>query len=83
VLAPGFYSRQDIRTPVKIALLTFSLLTQVLNLAFVKRLARTRRPGTVHRARFASLNAGLLYRGLRRSACIYTPAARLAGAFYG
>jgi putative peptidoglycan lipid II flippase len=34
VLAPGFYSRQDIRTPVKIALLTLTL-TQAMNLAFI------------------------------------------------
>jgi putative peptidoglycan lipid II flippase len=34
VLAPGFYARQDIRTPVKIALLTLAL-TQLMNVAFI------------------------------------------------
>lgn len=34
ILAPGFYARQDIRTPVKIGILTL-LITQTLNLLFV------------------------------------------------
>jgi putative peptidoglycan lipid II flippase len=34
VLAPGFYARHDIRTPVKIAMGTL-LLTQLMNLAFI------------------------------------------------
>jgi putative peptidoglycan lipid II flippase len=34
VLAPGFYARQDIRTPVRIALVTLGL-TQLMNFAFV------------------------------------------------
>ena len=34
VLAPGFYARQDIRTPVKIAVVVL-LITQALNAAFV------------------------------------------------
>ncbi len=34
VLAPGFYARQNIRTPVKIAIATL-VVTQLLNLAFV------------------------------------------------
>jgi putative peptidoglycan lipid II flippase len=34
ILAPGFYAKQDIRTPVKVAMATL-LVTQVLNLAFV------------------------------------------------
>ena len=34
VLAPGFYARQDIRTPVKIALITLAA-TQAMNLAFI------------------------------------------------
>ena len=38
VLAPGFYARQDIRTPVKIAIVVL-LLTQAMNLVFVPRLA--------------------------------------------
>jgi putative peptidoglycan lipid II flippase len=38
VLAPGFYARQDIRTPVKIAIVVL-LLTQCLNLLLVPHLA--------------------------------------------
>lgn len=34
VLAPGFYAKQDIRTPVKIALVVL-VLTQLMNLVFV------------------------------------------------
>ncbi|WP_032487622.1 murein biosynthesis integral membrane protein MurJ, partial [Yersinia pestis] len=34
VLAPGFYSRQNIKTPVKIAIITL-ILTQVMNLIFI------------------------------------------------
>ncbi|MAO52256.1 MAG: murein biosynthesis integral membrane protein MurJ [Pusillimonas sp.] len=34
ILAPGFYAKQDIRTPVKIALLVL-VLTQMFNLVFV------------------------------------------------
>jgi putative peptidoglycan lipid II flippase len=35
VLAPGYYARQDIRTPVKIAIATL-VLTQLMNFAFVR-----------------------------------------------
>jgi putative peptidoglycan lipid II flippase len=35
VLAPGFYARQNIKTPVKIAVLTLAA-TQVMNLIFTK-----------------------------------------------
>jgi putative peptidoglycan lipid II flippase len=34
VLAPGFYARQNVRTPVKVAIATL-VVTQLLNLAFV------------------------------------------------
>jgi putative peptidoglycan lipid II flippase len=34
VLAPGFYARQNIRTPVKVGILTL-LATQIMNLAFI------------------------------------------------
>jgi putative peptidoglycan lipid II flippase len=63
VLAPGFYSRQDIRTPVKIALITLAA-TQAMNLAFVFYL---RHAGLALSIGLAScLNAGLLFMGLRR-----------------
>lgn len=62
VLAPGFYARQDIRTPVKIALLTL-VATQAMNLAFIGPL---RHAGLALSIGLAScLNASLLYRGLR------------------
>jgi putative peptidoglycan lipid II flippase len=38
ILAPGFYAKQDIRTPVKIAIFVL-ILTQVFNLIFVPRFA--------------------------------------------
>lgn len=63
VLAPGFYARQDIRTPVKIAILTL-IATQAMNLAFIVPL---RHAGLALSIGLAScLNAALLYRGLRR-----------------
>jgi len=37
VLTPGFYAKQDVRTPVKVAVVVL-LLTQALNLLFVPRL---------------------------------------------
>lgn len=61
VLAPGFYAKQNIRTPVKIALISLTA-TQAMNLAFV---------GWLHHAGLAlsiglaaGLNALLLLRGL-------------------
>lgn len=35
VLAPGFYAKQDIRTPVKVAIVTL-VVTQVLNFVFIQ-----------------------------------------------
>jgi len=62
ILAPGFYARQDIRTPVKIALVTLAA-TQLMNLAFIVPLKHA---GLALSIGLASLlNAGLLYRGLR------------------
>jgi putative peptidoglycan lipid II flippase len=63
ILAPGFYARLDIRTPVKIALVTL-VATQAMNLAFIGPL---RHAGLALSIGLAScLNAALLYRGLRR-----------------
>ena len=69
VLAPGFYARQDIRTPVKIALVTLTF-TQLLNLVFVWQLRHAGLALSISIG--ACLNAGLLLRGLRRHA-IYQP----------
>ena len=64
ILAPGFYARQDIRTPVKIALLTLAL-TQVMNFLFIVWLKHA---GLALATGIAScVNAALLYRGLRRN----------------
>jgi len=71
VLAPGFYARQDIRTPVRIALISL-LATQAMNLAFVWPLRHAGLALAIGLA--ACLNALLLYRGLRRNG-IYTPQA--------
>lgn len=69
VLAPGFYARQDIRTPVKIALITLTA-TQAMNLAFIGWLKHAGLALSIGLA--SCLNAILLYRGLRRSGT-YTP----------
>ena len=62
ILAPAFYSRQDIRTPVKIALITL-LATQAMNLAFIVPLRHAGLALSIGLA--ASLNSLLLFRGLR------------------
>jgi len=65
VLAPGFYARQDIRTPVKIGIVTLAL-TQLMNLAFIYPLRHAGLALAIGLG--ACVNAALLYRGLRRSA---------------
>ena len=69
VLAPGFYARQNIRTPVKIALVAL-LATQLMNLALVGWLRHTGLALSIGLA--ACLNAALLFRGLRDQG-IYRP----------
>ncbi|MDP2240989.1 MAG: murein biosynthesis integral membrane protein MurJ [Burkholderiales bacterium] len=69
VLAPGFYARQNIRTPVRIAIITL-LATQVMNFIFIWPLAHAGLALAIGLG--ACLNAGLLYYQLRRHA-IYTP----------
>jgi putative peptidoglycan lipid II flippase len=69
VLAPGFYARQNIRTPVQIALVSL-VATQAMNLAFVGWLQHAGLALSIGLA--ACLNAGLLYRGLRRNG-VYQP----------
>lgn len=70
VLAPGFYAKQDIRTPVKIALLVLTL-TQLMNFAFIGWLRHAGLALSISLA--ACVNAALLYGGLRRKK-IYEPA---------
>ena len=69
VLAPGFYARQDIRTPVKIAVVTL-VLTQLLNLVLVSHLRHAGLALSISIG--ACFNAWLLLRGLRRRQ-IYQP----------
>ena len=58
VLAPGFYARQNIRTPVKVALWTLAV-TQLLNLALVPRLGHAGLALSI--ALGACFNAGWLW----------------------
>jgi putative peptidoglycan lipid II flippase len=69
VLAPGFYARQDIRTPVRIAVVTL-VFTQLLNLVFIWHLRHAGLALAISLG--ACLNAGLLLRGLRKRS-IYQP----------
>jgi putative peptidoglycan lipid II flippase len=62
VLAPGFYARQNIKTPVKIALLTL-LATQAMNLAFIGPLQHAGLALSIGLG--ACLNAGILFYKLR------------------
>jgi len=69
VLAPGFYARQDIRTPVRIAVVTLAL-TQVMNFAFIWPLQHAGLALAIGLG--ACFNAVMLLRGLLRRD-IYTP----------
>jgi putative peptidoglycan lipid II flippase len=69
ILAPGFYAKQDIRTPVKIAIGVL-IATQLLNLLFVPYFKHAGLALSIGLG--ACLNAGFLYWGLRRKG-IYTP----------
>lgn len=70
ILAPGFYAKQDIRSPVKIAIAVL-LFTQVLNVFLVPWLAHAGLALAI--ALGACLNALALLIGLRRKG-IYQPA---------
>ena len=63
ILAPGFYARQDIRTPVRIAVVVL-VLTQVLNAALVPALGVAGLALSIGLA--ALVNAGWLLWGLQR-----------------
>ncbi|STQ80086.1 Probable peptidoglycan biosynthesis protein MurJ [Hafnia alvei] len=71
VLAPGFYSRQNIKTPVKIAIATL-ILTQLMNLAFIGPLKHAGLSLSIGLA--ACLNASLLYWQLRKQKNVYPSA---------
>ena len=70
ILAPGFYARQDTKTPVKIAI-TAMVSNMLLNFLFVGTLVMLEFKGPHTGLALASsvaayVNAGLLYRSLRR-----------------
>jgi putative peptidoglycan lipid II flippase len=65
VLAPGFYARQNVRTPVRIAMGSL-FATQVMNLAFVVWLDMGHAGLALSIGLAACLNATMLYLGLRR-----------------
>src|SRR5437868_6689276 len=69
ILAPGFYARQNITTPVKIGILTLAL-TQLMNLAFIVPLKHAGLALAIGLG--ACINAALLYRTLRATGA-YTP----------
>lgn len=69
ILAPGFYARQNIATPVKIGVLTL-IATQLMNLAFIGLLRHAGLALAIGLG--ACLNAFLLYRVLRREQ-VYVP----------
>jgi putative peptidoglycan lipid II flippase len=69
VLASGFFSRQDTRTPVKIAVIAMAT-NMLLNLALILPMAHAGLALATSLA--ALLNAWLLYRGLRKQA-VFNP----------
>jgi putative peptidoglycan lipid II flippase len=85
ILAPGFYARQDIRTPVRIAVGVL-IATQLMNLIFVPQFAHAGLALSIGLG--ACVNAGFLFYGLRQRG-FYQPHsgwmlffARLAGALF-
>lgn len=71
ILAPGFYARQNIKTPVKIAVFTL-VTTQLMNVVFVFMLHLQHVGLALAIGLAACINAGLLYYHLRK-ADIYQP----------
>jgi len=69
ILAPGFYARQNVSTPVKIGLVTLAV-TQLMNVAFIGPLKHAGLALAIGLG--ACLNAILLYSMLRKQD-IYTP----------
>jgi putative peptidoglycan lipid II flippase len=71
VLAPGFYARQNISTPVRIALVTLAA-TQLMNLIFFFTLPYPHAGLALSIGLAACLNAGLLFWQLRKQQ-LFTP----------
>jgi putative peptidoglycan lipid II flippase len=66
ILAPGFYAQQNIKTPVRIALVTLAA-TQVMNVLFVFVFPLAHAGLALAIGLAACLNAGLLYWKLRQA----------------
>jgi putative peptidoglycan lipid II flippase len=77
ILAPAFYARQDIRTPVRIAVGVL-IATQLMNIVFVPLLGVAGLALSIGLG--ACINASFLFAGLRRRG-IYTPHAGWLGFF--
>lgn len=75
VLVPGYFARQDTRTPVRVGIIAL-VANLIMNLALVVPLAHAGLALATSLAAF--LNAGLLYRGLRREG-IHRPRPGWAG----
>lgn len=71
ILAPGFYARQNIKTPVKVAIFTL-IVTQLMNVIFVFVLHLQHAGLALAIGLGACLNAALLYYHLRK-ANVYQP----------
>ena len=71
ILAPGFYAQQDIKTPVRIAIVSL-LATQAMNALFIFVIDLRHAGLALSISLAACLNAGLLYWQLRRKG-IYLP----------
>ena len=69
ILAPAFYSRQDVRTPVRIGIFSL-IITQLMNLAFIGPLQHAGLALSIGLA--SCINAALLYHGLRKRG-VYQP----------
>lgn len=81
VLAPGFYSRQDTKTPVKIGVLVM-IINIALNLLFIWLWSRLELPGAhaglaLATSLSAYVNASLLYILLRRANVLHPNSERL------
>lgn len=78
VLAPGFYAKQDVRTPVKVGIFVV-IATQLMNLVFVPILGHVGLPLSIGLG--ATLNAVVLFFGLKKRG-LYTPSAGWFGYFF-
>jgi putative peptidoglycan lipid II flippase len=68
VLAPGFYSRQDLKTPVRIAVISV-VVAQIMNISFMlffKQFGMGHLGLALATALAAYVNSGLLFRALRQ-----------------